>query len=120
MKKKYSKENIEAIKKAIQKYREVTLEEIILEHKEDKTLWMEDIARGLTGFGNKGICEVCISVNENCGNCFSNTFSTHAHRCTNKSWEKIKDAKSIARLKEAFEKRADFLKEKLEEAGYLK
>ena len=114
-------ENIKAFKDLIERYENISLEEI---EKEWKSLnaWRgcidtgEDIAPELTGFGSQTTCTLCRAVHECCTKCvyFRKRREDFMFCCNTgrnaKTYNAIENAETPEELLKAFRKRAEHMK----------
>jgi hypothetical protein len=115
--------SIEAARKLIARYREITLDDIQKEQalcnvKGRQPFSGKDIALRLTGYGDVDSCMLCLAVNVDCDSCIysydpKDDDSMKTHCCTEPPNEKtyiaISEAKTAKGLLSAFRKRADHI-----------
>ena len=109
--------NLAEFKKLIERYREITLEDIeesfaIGNHHYPRGIDMETIANLLTGFGSVGTCSLCLPINGVCKKC---AWGPRKWGCMKHDTYKYIDniAKTPSELLDAFKKRSDYMEEYL-------
>lgn len=109
-------ENIKAFKDLIEKYENITLEEIQKEWKLLRNATGDDIAPELTGFGSQCTCTLCRAVKEYCTKCvyFRRRRDDFMYCCNTgrnaKTYDDIENAKTSEELLKAFRQRAKHMK----------
>jgi len=112
--------NVEAAKKLIERYRSITLDEILSKHS-SITFFGHSIAERLTGFGKTSSCALCLHTP--CDMCIYAHNSRINYHCNTSANEKTYDAISRAHtpeeLLQAFKDRADHIEELIKQIKHL-
>ncbi len=113
--------SLATLKKLIERYETITLEEIEKAWKKYNIDWDSGVACHLTGFGACDKCTLCKVVRSNCGDCiYSKITKYQAYRtpCLHiKGYQRIQRANTPKRLLSAYRNRASVLKGLLIKAG---
>jgi hypothetical protein len=103
--------NIEAAKELLEKYKSITLEQLMKEQKNHCYFGKGGIVlHRITGFGS-GNCVLCKSVHSICKNCiysFREVYEPHVP-CIDVIYKEIEKAKSAEELYNAIQKRISYL-----------
>ena len=111
--------NLEAAKKLLQKYKNITLEDIIDCYIRLKSI--QEVVNGyhvmhkLTGFGQCGTCSLCKAVEyKGCNICIYSMYSKFNYPCLNISYYLISNAKTPEKIYYGLQKRIKFLERTIE------
>lgn len=115
-------ENLDEFIDLIKRYESITIEEIKSNYNTTEKFNSRVIASRLTGFGWDATCTLCKVIAKRCNKCIYSTYYDYSdyddQYCTfDSTYYNIKNSNSPEQLKEAFEKRAKFMRKVLSELG---
>lgn len=109
------KENLEAAKELLKKYKSITLEEITKCYNNLKTVRKSvngyHVMNHLTGFGMCNTCYLCQVVNSDCDVCVYSARSVYDYPCIDDSYRVLSHAKTPENIFFGLENRIKYLEE---------
>lgn len=107
---------INAAKKLIQEYKNITLENLIKEwnkYQSWENVEGDTILNSFTGFGDKSECPLCVQANKRCEHCIHkynpNWEDKREYPCLEETYDKIEESKDADSLYEAIQERINYL-----------
>ena len=101
--------NIEAAKELLEKYKNITLEELERAYKKYKFIHGKQVMYNITNFGSV-LCIICKSASNNCSNCiYSFIDEKSVLQCMDIIYKEMEKATSAEELYNAIQKRISYL-----------